>query len=99
MVQGKDDRGNIYKVSKGDLKLTSNGKTIKIDLILNLIHGSLGENGQLAALCEILDIPLSSCDSYSAALTFNKEIVFRFSENGKFQQQNILQSIKMMILM
>ena len=69
---GKDDRGNIYKVSKGDLKLTSNGKTVKIDLILNLIHGSLGENGQLAALCEILDIPLSSCDSYSAALTFNK---------------------------
>ena len=69
---GIDDIGNIYEVSKGDLKLTSNGKTIKIDLILNLIHGSLGENGQLAALCEILDIPLSSCDSYSAALTFNK---------------------------
>ena len=69
---GIDDIGNIYEVSKGDLKLTSNRKTIKIDLILNLIHGSLGENGQLAALCEILDIPLSSCDSYSAALTFNK---------------------------
>lgn len=69
---GKDDKGNIYEVSKGDFKLTSNGKTIKIDLIFNLIHGSLGENGQLAALCEILDIPLSSCDSYSAALTFNK---------------------------
>ena len=30
---GKDDRGNIYSVSKGDLKLTFNGKTIKIDLI------------------------------------------------------------------
>ena len=69
---GKDDRGNIYKVSKGDLRLTSNGKTIKIDLIFNLIHGSLGENGQLAALCEILEIPISSCDSYNAALTFNK---------------------------
>ena len=69
---GKDDRGNIYSVSKGDLKLTFNEKTIKIDLIFNLIHGSLGENGQLAALCEILEIPISSCDSYNAALTFNK---------------------------
>ena len=69
---GKDVRGNIYSVSKGDLKLTFNGKTIKIDLIFNLIHGSLGENGQLAALCEILEIPISSCDSYNAALTFNK---------------------------
>ena len=69
---GKDDRGNIYSVSKGDLKHTFNGKTIKIDLIFNLIHGSLGENGQLSALCEILEIPISSCDSYSAALTFNK---------------------------
>ena len=69
---GKDDRGNIYSVSKGDLKLTFNGKTIKIDLIFNLIHGSFGENGQLAALCEILEIPITSCDSYNAALTFNK---------------------------
>jgi len=69
---GIDDRGNIYSVSKGELKLTFNGKTIKIDLIFNLIHGSLGENGQLAALCEILEIPISSCDSYNAALTFNK---------------------------
>ena len=47
---GIDDIGNIYEVSKGDLKLTSNGKTIKIDLILNLIHRSLGENGQLSTL-------------------------------------------------
>ena len=45
---------------------------IKIDLIFNLIHGSLGENGQLSALWELLEIPFTSCSSYNAALTLNK---------------------------
>ena len=97
--QEKTIAGIFTRVSKGDFKLTSNGKIVKIDLVLNLIHGSLGENGQLAALCEILDIPLSSCDSYSAALTFNKRDCLSVLREWKFQQQNILQSIKMMILM
>ena len=68
----KDDSSNIYNVSKGDFSLNRSDISIKIDLIFNLIHGSLGENGQLSALWELLEIPFSSCSSYNAALTLNK---------------------------
>ncbi len=68
----KDDANNIYNVSKGDFSLKALDISIKIDIIFNLVHGSLGENGQLASLWELLEIPFSSCDSYNAALTLNK---------------------------
>ena len=68
----KDDEEKSYIVSKGDFSLKSSETSIKLDLIFNLVHGSIGENGQLAALWELLDIPFSSCNSYIAALTLNK---------------------------
>ena len=68
----KDDEEKSYIVSKGDFSLKSSETSIKLDLIFNLVHGSIGENGQLAALWELLDIPFSSCNSYTAALTLNK---------------------------
>ena len=46
----KDDKEIIYTVSKGDFQLNSSHSSIKLDLIFNLVHGSIGENGQLAAL-------------------------------------------------
>lgn len=68
----EDDEKNIYTVSKGDFSLQRFNTSIKIDIIFNLVHGSFGENGQLAALWELLEIPFSSCDSYNAGLTLNK---------------------------
>ena len=67
-----DDDGIIFDVSKGDFSLRSDNVNIKLDVIFNTLHGAPGENGQLAALWELLSIPFSSCDSYNAALTFNK---------------------------
>ncbi len=67
-----DDFGNEYFVSKGDFELHNSKSKIKLDIIFNLIHGSIGENGQLASLFELLEIPFSSCNSYTSALTFNK---------------------------
>lgn len=67
-----DDAKNTYTVSRGDFSLHHSNTTIHLDLIFNLVHGAIGENGQLAALWELLEIPFSSCDSYNAALTYNK---------------------------
>ncbi len=41
-------------------------------MIINMIHGAPGENGQLAGMLELLQIPQSSCSSYTAGLTYNK---------------------------
>ncbi|MDC3354434.1 D-alanine--D-alanine ligase [Flavobacteriaceae bacterium] len=67
-----DENGTPYLVSKGNFSLVADGIDIKLDVIFNTLHGAPGENGQLAALWELLNIPFSSCDSYNAALTFNK---------------------------
>lgn len=67
-----DDNETYFEVSKGDFSLNAETGKIKLDVIFNTLHGAPGENGQLAALWELLDIPFSSCDSYNAALTFNK---------------------------
>ena len=45
---------------------------IDLEIIFNVIHGAPGENGQLAALWELINIPFSSCDSYVSGLTYNK---------------------------
>ena len=67
-----DDEGVAYNVNKGDFSLQRAEQNVRLDLIFNTVHGPPGENGQLAALWELLNIPFSSCDSYNAALTFNK---------------------------
>ena len=67
-----DDHNNKYIVSKGDFTLNNGQNNLELDVIFNAVHGAPGENGQLAALWELLEIPFSSTDSYNAALTFNK---------------------------
>ena len=67
-----DDQKNHYTVSKGDFSLQSETNTLDLEIIFNVIHGAPGENGQLAALWELLNIPFSSCDSYTSGLTYNK---------------------------
>ena len=70
--KAEDDQNNIYEVNKGDFTLQNNETLVKLDVIFNAVHGAPGENGQLAALWELLRIPFSSCDSYTAGLTYNK---------------------------
>lgn len=70
--KAEDDQSNIYKVNKGDFTLQNNETLVNLDVIFNAVHGAPGENGQLAALWELLKIPFSSCDSYTAGLTYNK---------------------------
>ena len=70
--KAEDDQNNIYEVNKGDFTLQNDETLINLDIIFNAVHGAPGENGQLAALWELLKIPFSSCDSYTAGLTYNK---------------------------
>jgi len=70
--KAEDDQSNVYQVNKGDFTLQNNETFVNLDVIFNAVHGAPGENGQLAALWELLKIPFSSCDSYTAGLTYNK---------------------------
>ena len=67
-----DSQSNSYPLSIGDFTFSIDNKIIHFDVVFNAIHGIPGENGQLAALLELLSIPHTSCDSYTAGLTFSK---------------------------
>ena len=67
-----DDLENKYALNKTDFSFIKENQKLTFEVIINMIHGAPGENGQLAALLELLKIPQSSCSSYIAALTYNK---------------------------
>ncbi|MDT8347268.1 MAG: D-alanine--D-alanine ligase [Flavobacteriaceae bacterium] len=60
------------EIDKHDFSLTYQGKKICFDVVLNIIHGTPGEDGLLQAYFELINIPHTSCRAYQAALTFNK---------------------------
>ena len=64
--------GQKYEVDKNDFSITINNKKITFDCVFNAIHGTPGEDGLLQAYFELIGMPQTSCDSYQAALTFNK---------------------------
>ena len=55
-----------------DFSFNYNNTRYKIDVIFNTIHGPPGENGQLASKLKSKNIPHTSCDEFSAKLTYNK---------------------------
>lgn len=64
--------GEKTTVDKNDFSITSNGKKINFDAVLVGMHGTPGEDGKLQGYFDCLNIPYSSCDAASSALTFNK---------------------------
>jgi len=83
-----DSQNNSYPLSIDEFTFLIDNKIIFFDVVFNAIHGIPGENGQLAALLELLNIPHTSCDSYTAGLTFNKRDCLMWQKNGGFQRQN-----------
>lgn len=60
------------EIDKHDFSVTYKDKKICFDVVLNIIHGTPGEDGLLQAYLELINIPHTSCGAYQAALTFNK---------------------------
>jgi len=77
----EDDKDNIFDFNKNNFSFKINGKVIFFDIIFNAIHGAPGENGQLTAMLELLNIPHTSCNSEIAALTFNKKDCLTVARN------------------
>ena len=69
VLEGENKLANI---DKSDFSFTINGQKIKFDYAYVMIHGTPGEDGLLQGYFEMLNIPYSSCNVQSSALTFNK---------------------------
>ena len=64
--------GTKTEVDKNDFTLQLNGEKISFDAVLIGIHGTPGEDGKLQGYFDLLQIPYTSCDCATSALTFNK---------------------------
>ena len=68
----QDPAGQKHPVNKDDFSLDMAGKKILFDAVLIGIHGTPGEDGKLQGYFDLLQIPYTSCDASTSALTFNK---------------------------
>lgn len=62
----------VAQIDKTDFSCTLDGKKVKFDKALIMIHGTPGENGLLQGYFEMMEIPFTTCSAYVSALTFDK---------------------------
>lgn len=79
-----------YNVDKNDFSIAFDSEKIKIDFAYITIHGTPGEDGRLQGYFDMLDIPYSSCDWMTSAITFNKFVCNNFLKNFGF---NVAKSV------
>ncbi len=59
-------------VDKNDFSLTLDGEKITFDAVFIGMHGTPGEDGKLQGYFDMLQLPYTSCNAATSALTFNK---------------------------
>ncbi|TXJ29329.1 MAG: D-alanine--D-alanine ligase [Chitinophagaceae bacterium] len=64
--------GQKIVVDKNDFSLQVNGQKITFDAVFIGMHGTPGEDGKLQGYFDVLNIPYTSCDAATSAITFNK---------------------------
>ena len=67
-----DPKGIELPLPIGRFEFEHQGQQKRFSVIFNALHGSPGEDGKLAAALDLAAIPHTSCDPYTAGLTFNK---------------------------
>lgn len=65
--------GEKFPIDKKDFSFERNGEKHNFDCVVNIIHGTPGEDGYMQAYWELIGMPYTGCNFYQAALTFNKK--------------------------
>lgn len=64
--------GKSVEIDKNGFTLNADGRIVRFDCAVPMIHGTPGEDGRLQAYFELMRIPYITCDVLTSALTFNK---------------------------
>lgn len=67
-----NEAGEKFAIDKNDFSITIAGEKIHFEAVLVGLHGTPGEDGKLQGYFDMLNIPYTTCDTSSSALTFNK---------------------------
>jgi D-alanine-D-alanine ligase len=68
----QDTEGRRSMVNKEDFSVLDLERKIKFDAVLIGIHGTPGEDGKLQGYFDLLNLPYTSCNAATSAITFNK---------------------------
>jgi D-alanine-D-alanine ligase len=68
-------------IDKNDFSFEQNGKMVQFDCAYITIHGIPGEDGRLQGYFEMIDMPYTSCNVLTSALTYNKYFCNQFLKN------------------
>lgn len=79
----KTQDGDI-QINKNDFSFIYKEAKINFDGVFMAIHGTPGEDGKLQSYFEMLNIPMTTCNSFVSALTFNK-----FATKAYLKEYNI----------
>jgi D-alanine-D-alanine ligase len=64
--------GRKTEINKNDFSLQLDNQKIQFDAVFIGMHGTPGEDGKLQGYFDTLNIPYTSCDAATSAITFNK---------------------------
>lgn len=64
--------GQKTLIDKNDFSLLVEGNKINFDVVFIIVHGSPGEDGKMQSYFDLLQIPYTTCDATTSAITMNK---------------------------
>ena len=75
-----DSKSEATKINESNFTLSHNGQSLKIDAVVNVIHGTPGEDGKLQGYFDVLGIKYMGSNVLSSSLSFNKGFCNHFLE-------------------
>jgi D-alanine-D-alanine ligase len=67
-----DRKGSRIAVNKSDFTVNVDGTQLVFDAVFIALHGTPGEDGKLQGYFDLLNLPYTSCNAATSAITFNK---------------------------
>lgn len=68
----EDEEGKKSAIDKNDFSINVGNQKIRFDAVFLGMHGTPGEDGRLQGYFDLLNIPYTSCNAATSAITFNK---------------------------
>lgn len=68
----EDANANRTEINRNNFSIKLADRTVTFDAAFIIIHGSPGEDGKLQGYLDMINIPYTSCDALTSALTMNK---------------------------
>lgn len=68
----EDEEGKKSAIDKSDFSINVGNQKVRFDAVFMGMHGTPGEDGRLQGYFDLLNIPYTSCNAVTSAITFNK---------------------------